>query len=124
MEKMSADCTRNYSAPETLVSLIGEEGLEGTRRDDGDGLKGLEREEILVPGDEVVRARHHSTGEDPVIGGVAAHPPAERSDRRDHGADGKERYRTPIENQPVYAARTRTWASISSPAVRRIIRRS
>jgi len=26
---------------------------EGTRRDDGDGLKGLEHEEILVPGDSV-----------------------------------------------------------------------
>ena len=53
MEKMSADRTRNYSAPEPLVGLVREEGLEGTRRDDGDGLKGLEREEIFVPGDSV-----------------------------------------------------------------------
>ena len=53
MRKRSADRTRNYSAPEPLVGLIGEEGLEGTRRDDGDGFKGLEREEIFVHGDSV-----------------------------------------------------------------------
>jgi len=53
MRKMSADRTRNYSTPEPLVGLVREEGLEGTRHDDGDGLKGLECGEILAPGDSV-----------------------------------------------------------------------
>src|SRR5512139_1962932 len=65
------------------------EGLEGTWRDDGDTVEGAKREEVPVPGDQIVRAGGAGAGENAVIRCVAADAPAQGWDGRDHAAGGE-----------------------------------